>query len=312
MPYVVDFHTHSSHSSDGAVPPAEMVASAVANNPGITHMALSDHNTYTGCRSFLDACHRHGIEGFVSAEISGAHPDMPETEFHFLTTFGTEWNESVAKRADLFVSHFNRLLRADTENMFLFLEAAAQLGIRISWRQIARQASQVFRSLPAGQDPDMIPAPGFHHLRKIIREGNMDETTTARKTDLEVRVWKHAGVRPAPTPFITDAYAIYRQAKPAVVLAHPMLHNRSPEDLRPYLREWQREIGLVGLECHYKNVLHTEWAALGDELGLLVSAGSDRHTAYVAGDPATSVPVVGENQADLSSLLDVLRTAGKG
>ena len=96
-----------------------------------------------------------------------------------------------------------------------------------------------------------------------------------------------------------------------MVLAHPMLYNRSPDELRPYVREWQREIGLVGLECHYKNVLHAEWKALADELGLLVSAGSDRHTAYVAGNPATSVPVVAEDQADVPALLDVLRAAGK-
>ena len=171
MPYFIDFHTHSSHSSDGAIPPAEVVASALTNNPGITQMALSDHNTYTGCRTFLDACRKHGIEGFVSAEISGAHPDMPETEFHFLTTFGTEWNESVAARVDLFVPHFNRLFRADTENMFLFLEAAAQLGVRISWRQIVRQASQIFRQPAARAGPRhdpaaRLPSPSKGHPRE--------------------------------------------------------------------------------------------------------------------------------------------------
>jgi hypothetical protein len=311
MPYFVDFHTHSSHSSDGAVPPTEMVASALASNPGITQMALSDHNTYTGSRSFLNACRKHGIEGFVSAEISGSHPDMPDTEFHFLTTFGTEWNDAVGQRVNLFVPHFNRLARVDTENMFLFLEAAAQLDVRISWREVVKQASHVYRSLPPGQDADMIPAPGWHHLRRIIRDGKWGETTTGGRTDLEVRAWKQTGVRPLSTPLITDAYATYRQARPAVVLAHPMLYNRSPDELRPYVREWQREIGLIGLECHYKSVLYAEWRAFADELGLLVSAGSDRHSAYVADNPAASVPVVTEDQADVPALLDVLRAAGQ-
>lgn len=309
MPYFVDFHTHSSHSSDGAIPPAELVASALANNPGITQMALSDHNTYTGSRSFLDACRRHGIEGFVSAEISGSHPDMPDTEFHFLTTFGTDWNDSVAQRISLFIPHFNRLARVDTENMFTFLDVAAQFGVRISWREVVKQASHLYRNLPAGHDPDMIPAPGWHHLRRIIRNGNWGETTTTGRTDLEVRAWQQAGVRPLPAPSITEAYPIYRQARPAVVLAHPMLYNRSPAELRPYVREWQREIGLIGLECHYKSVLYAEWKALADDLGLLVSAGSDRHAAYVAGDPVTSVPVVGEDQANIPALLDTLRAA---
>jgi hypothetical protein len=310
MPFVVDFHTHSAYSSDGAIAPADLVGSAKTNNPAITHMALSDHNTYGGCRDFLAACRDHGIEGFVFAEISGTHPGLPGTEFHFLTCLGGTWSDSVAKRARLFIPHFNRLSRVDTKNMFLLLEAAGQLGIHIGWRQVVRQSTEVYRRLPAGQNPDMIPPPGFHHLRRIIRDGGFGEQTVSRQTDLEARVWRQAGVQPLPTPSITDAYPIFRQARPAVILAHPMLYGRTPAELRPYIQEWQREMGLVGLECHYGNVLDGPWKALADELGLLVSAGSDRHAAYVAGDPKASVPVVREDQADIPALLAALRAAG--
>ncbi len=310
MPYVVDFHTHSSFSGDGLIPPADLVRSAKANSPAITHMALSDHNTFSGCRDFLAACGQHGIQGFVFAEISGTHPDMPDTEFHFLTCLGTAWTDSVAQRAGLFTPHFNRLSRVDTDNMFLFLEAAGQLGIHIGWRQVVRQSTEVYRQLPTGQNPDMIPPPAFHHLRRIIRDGGFGEQTTSRKTDLEARVWRQAGVRPLPTPSITSAYPIYRQARPAVILAHPMLYPYTPAELRPYVREWQREMGLMGLECHYGNVLDAKWKALADELGLLVSAGSDRHSSYEAGNSKASVPVVHEDQADIPSLLDVLRAVG--
>ncbi len=311
MTHYIDLHTHSSHSPDGAIPPADLVASAKANNPAIRWMALSDHNTYTGCESFLQACHDAGIEGFVSAEISGAHPDMPANEFHFLTIFGTEWTPAIAERASLFIPHFNRLAHVDTENMFLLLDAAGRMGIRIAWRDVVRQASAAYRDLPAGQDPAMIPSPGFHHLRKVIRDGDFGETTTGGRTDLESRAWKQAAVQPKPTPPITEAYPIYKQARPAVILAHPMLYGASPDELRPYIREWQHEIGLTALECHYKNVLYPQWKALADDLGLLVSAGSDRHAAYIAGDAAASVPAVQPDQADVPALLDVLRAAGQ-
>ena len=310
MPFVVDFHTHSAHSSDGAMTPADLVGSAKANNPAITHMALSDHNTYSGCRDFLAACQHHRIEGFVFAEISGTHPDMPDTEFHFLTCLGAEWTDAVARRARLFTPHFNRLLHVDTENMFRFLEAAGKLGIHIGWRQVVRQSSEIYRHLPAGQNPDMIPSPGFHHLRRVIREGDFGERTVSRQTDLEARVWKQSGVQPLPTPSITDAYPIYREVRPAVILAHPMLYRRSPAELKPYIQEWQREMGLVGLECHYGGELDGPWKALADQLGLLVSAGSDRHAAYVASEPKASVPVVDETQADIPALLEALRAAG--
>lgn len=266
MPYVVDFHTHSTYSSDGSIPPADLVCSAKANNPAISHMALSDHNTYSGCSDFLTACGHHGIEGFVAAEISGTHPDLPGAEFHFLTCLGRAWTDAVAQRARLFTPHCNRLSRVDTENMFMFLEAAGQLDIHIGWRQVVRQSTEVYRHLPAGQNPDMIPPPGWHHLRRIIRDGSFGEKTKSGKTDLETRVWKQAGLCALPTPLITDAYPIYRRAKAAVVLAHPMKYPYTPAELEPYIREWQRELGLVGLECHYGNSLDTAWKALADKL----------------------------------------------
>ena len=307
---MVDFHTHSHHSVDAAILPADLVASAKANNPGITHMALSDHNTYSGCRDFLAACGRHGIEGFVSAEISTAHPDFPGVELHFLTSFGTEWTDGVARRTGLFLPHFNALARTYTENIFRFLEAAGKLGIPLSYRQVVQRSVAFYHGLPEPKDPGMISSPDFYHVRKILREGNYGEKTTSGRTDFEMRAWKETGIKPMPTPSITQLYPIYKQARPAVTLSHPMLYNKSPEEMRPYLREWEREMGLVALEAHYKNVLYPEWKSVADELGLLVSAGSDRHNAYVAGDPTGSVPVIAEGQADIPALLDVLQAAG--
>lgn len=310
MAYFVDFHTHSYHSVDATNLPADLVASARDNNPAITHMALSDHNTYSGCPAFLAACRQHGIEGFVSAEISTSHPDFPGMEIHFLTGFGTQWTDAARRRISLFAPHFNAVDRVHAENVFRFIEAAQTLGIRLDYRQVVQRSVAFYHNLPEPRDPTMISPPDFYHVRKILREGDYGEKTTSGRTDIEQRVWKQSGIKPAPTPSIAQLSPIYRQARPAVTLSHPMLYSKTPAEIRPYLREWQREMGLIAIEAHYKNVFYADWKALADELGLLVSPGSDRHHAYVAGDPAASVPVVGEDQADVPALLDMLRAAG--
>ena len=156
----------------------------------------------------------------------------------------------------------------------------------------------------------MIPSPGFHHLRRVIREGDFGERTVSRQTDLEARVWKQSGVQPLPTPSITDAYPIYREVRPARDPRTPDALQAEPcrtQALHPGVASG--EMGLVGLECHYGGEMDGPWKALADQLGLLVSAGSDRHAAYVAGETKASVPVVDETQADMPGLLEVLRAA---
>ena len=309
MPTVLDFHTHSYHSTDGGITPQDLVAGAKANNPAIAAMALSDHNTYSGCQDFLAACKAHGVEGFVSAEVSGAHPDRPDIEFHFLTMFGNAWTEDVSRRTAMFTPHFNALYKTDTENILLFLEAAGRLGHNIPLRSVVQKSVAFYHGLPDDRkNPAMIGPATFHRVREVLDDLKLiDHERRGGKSEFEKDVWRKAGVKPAPTPNITDAYPIYGQARPAVILAHPMHYGLSVEQLRPFIEEWIREIGLIGLEAHYAGVLHAQWKALADELGLLVSAGSDRHNGYIAGDPTAGVPVVEDGQADMNALLEALR-----
>jgi len=307
--YAMDLHFHSWYS-DGKLMPAEMVTSARRDNGDVSCLAMSDHNTYGRCQEFLGGCKRNGIEGFVSAEISGSHPDNP-TEFHFLTSFGPKWDDQTAERANHFAPYFNKLSRVDIQNIFLFLEAAAQLDTRIAYRDVARKSVEWFHSLPEPKSQALIQPTAFRHLRELLRERGLEEGTSGGRTSLEKQVWQRAGVRPQPTPSITEAYAIFRQTRPAVILAHPMLYGATPEQLAPLVCEWQQEIGLIGLEAHYRGSLYPEWKALADELGLLVSAGSDNHgPGYTGEDGGSRVPVIEGGQADVPALMAALRAAG--
>jgi hypothetical protein len=308
MPYVMDFHTHSIHS-DGALPPADLVASAQDNDLRITHMALTDHNTFAGCRVFLDACRVRGIEGFVSAEISGSHPEYPHVEFHFLTTFGNQWTNRVAARIELFTAYLNRLSQVETQNIFLFLHAAAAMGILIPYRRVVEKAVEDFLPTPLRRGGAPMRTPSFDHLRQVMRQRGLTSRRTGDLAGLIREVWARDGARPLPTPPITEAYAAFQDARPAAVLAHPMTYGLSLGQLRPLIEQWRQRIRLVGLEAHYRGELYPQWAALARELGLLVAVGSDMHKAYDR--PADRcVPVVEDGEANVPALLTVLRAAG--
>ena len=309
MSYDLDLHVHS-YYSDGKCSPGEMVASAKRADPQIAQMALSDHNTFAGCREFLAVCEAHQIEGFASAEVSGSHPDLPHIEFHFLVNFGTELTDDVTGRTEMFIPWFNRLTEVDHRNIFMFLAAAARQGTTIPYHQVVRKAAEFYIEDPANRDPGLIKPPTFNHLRRVIRETALNSQSSLGSVGFEQEVWGRAGIEPLPTPPITEAYPIFRRASPAVTLAHPMKHPLTPEEFRPLIEEWQREMGLIAIEAHYGGVFDPGYKALADELGLLVSVGSDIHWSYDSARPHGSVPAVERAQADIPSLLDALRGAG--
>ena len=120
-------------------------------------------------------------------------------------------------------------------------------------------------------------------------------------------------MRPRPSPFITEAYAMFREARPVVTLAHPMLYAWTMEEALPLLEEWKREISLAALEAHYGGRLSPEWKRVADDLDLLCSVGSDSHRAgYSGGHPHTkaplALPVVGD-EIELDRLLELFRRA---
>ncbi len=63
----VDLHTHS-HHSDGVLAPAQLVA--LAQQRGISLLALTDHDTTAGCAEAAGACAVHGIRFLPSAELT--------------------------------------------------------------------------------------------------------------------------------------------------------------------------------------------------------------------------------------------------
>lgn len=310
--HALDLHLHSLYS-DGKVMPAELVATIKRQHPEVEHLALSDHDTFLGCPEFVAACRAHAIEGFVSAEIGGSHPRFPHIEFHFLVNFGRLWSEEVGRRTAVFLPYWNEMKRVDLENVFLFLEASRRLGQPLSFRDVSRKAAEAFARMPEPKDLAIVQPPGFGHLRMLLRELGLETGPHTAPSSYEKRTWEGSGLRPRPSPFITEAYGMFREARPVVTLAHPMLYAWRMEEALPLLEEWKREINLAALEAHYGGRLSSEWKRAADDLDLLCSVGSDSHRAGYSGNhPHTkaplALPVVGD-EIEVDRLLELFRGA---
>lgn len=91
---------------------------------------------------------------------------------------------------------------------------------------------------------------------------------------------------------VVEAIALVHRARGKAVLAHPCAVARGAE-LREVLVEL-KSIGLDGIEAlygPYPEGTRTELLTLADELGLLVSAGSDWHGRSGAAEPGMEMPV---------------------
>ena len=316
MAYCLDFHFHSSFS-DGHGLPRDIVAAALAKDPRVRHLALSDHNSFQGSRPFLTACQATGIEGFVSCELSGSHPACKDREFHFLINFGPEWNDDVAARTRKFAPYFKMLHRVEAENAILFFDLLKAQG---ESQDTVTAGYDILRTTETDYESDDPPAEGvslFKSIRRMIAEKKIPEKYGVRTPlELEKKLWNSAGRFPAPTPVINEAFDIIRETRPRVTLAHPHKYNLDPAALKPLLIEWMGTIGLFALELHYEGRLVSEYRPLADELGLLISVGSDSHNLWKTPGRETSsggLPVLDDELTENAEiLLDMLRRRPAG
>ncbi|MEO9748569.1 MAG: PHP domain-containing protein, partial [Marinobacter sp.] len=65
--FCIDLHCHTT-ASDGALPPRELVARARAR--GVTHLAVTDHDTIAGLEEASEAARETGVTLIAGTELS--------------------------------------------------------------------------------------------------------------------------------------------------------------------------------------------------------------------------------------------------
>jgi len=273
-----DLHTHSTFS-DGTNTPTELIR--LAEEAGLTAVALTDHNTVEGLPDFCKAAAGSSVEAVCGIEISVDHKGH---ELHMLGLFLKPEHydpiRSLLADGNLQKEKSNRLLA----------QALNRGGYRVDYDALCRAT-------------DGLPNRA-HFAKALTNAGYTSSVQDAFATILH----EDAGYYQAPSrPDAGDVVTFLRSLGIAPVLAHPMI-DLTDEQLEQFLSAVVPR-GLLGMETRYPlydEAMTRSATEFASRYRLLESGGSDYH-----GDTKPDIRIgVGRNNVRIP--LQILQELKKG
>lgn len=251
MEKLCDLHIHS-YYSDGSQSPAELLA--LAEQSGLSAIALTDHNTVSGLREFMEAGKGSPVEAVPGIEFSA---EFEGVELHILGLYLPE------SAYDEITRMMQALLeRKQTQNRAL-IQALRDQGMDLDYEQICRRV----------HNNNLNRA---HIAMAMVEKGYVATRQQAFKT------WLSPDKGFYVPPKRLDAFETVRYIKSigaVAVLAHPYLSCKSQEQLDRFLIQ-ATPLGLDGMEVIYSEYDEATTRlsfAVAERFGLLCSGGSDYH-----------------------------------
>lgn len=246
----LDLHLHTTHS-DGSCTPTEVIG--LAHQAGVTALAITDHDITSGIPEAIAAGEQYEIEIIPGVEISSL---MGSSELHILGYF-LDWQDNALNQ------RCKSLRDSRHHRNPQIVDRLRSLGIDITYDEV--------RAL-AGSDSVGRP----HIARALMNKGVV--TSAKEAFDRFLGDGKAAYV-PRELPSPADAIRWIKEAHGLAVLAHPTWVKLSDQPLAELVRRLKAD-GLDGVEVYYSTHAARqtrEYLSLAQQLGLLVTGGSDFH-----------------------------------
>ena len=247
---MIDLHTHSTRS-DGTLRPAEVLA--LAEEIGLTAVALCDHNTVDGLPEFLEAAQGRSVEAVAGVEFS---TEYEGTELHILGLFIPPEHYGTV------TALLNEALARKEKSNRALIDALREQGLDLDYDQIR-----------SGADGGIVNRAVIG--AEMVRQGYVSSVKEAFSCWLSE---KHGYYHPPLRPDSFEIIRFIRSIGCVSVLAHPFL-SLEEEPLRRFLTRAVEE-GLDGMETRYPKFDEDTMRLakqMADEFGLLESGGSDFH-----------------------------------
>lgn len=246
----LDLHLHTTHS-DGSCTPTEVVN--MAHQAGVTALAITDHDIMTGVTEAVEVGQQCGIEIIPGVEISSL---AGNSELHILGYFLDRQN------SDLLLG-LKTLRDARHRRNPQIIERLQALGVEITYDEVRALAST-----------DSIGRP---HIARVLMDKHV--VASAKEAfDRFLADGKPAYV-PRELPSPAEAIRWIKAARGLAVLAHPTWVKVADRSLVDLVRQLKAD-GLDGVEVYYSTHAARqtrEYLSLAQQLGLLVTGGSDFH-----------------------------------
>ncbi len=271
-----DLHLHTS-ASDGLFSPAELIG--LLTQCGVTHAALTDHDTMNGLSTALAAARAAGIELWPGVELS----TEDQVEVHVLGYFRAA-PQGMADRLEA-------LRQMRIERMHRMVHALNAAGVGLRPTDIVREAGS---------------SPGRMHVaRALVAKGYAAGVSEAFRRYLLPGRPGFVG-REKLTP--EQAIVLIKEHGGMPVLAHPGIIQAGTKSL-PVRMQGYQEAGLMGVEVYHPRHTPVQRAMLhrfARERGLLITGGSDYHGvpgATLPGDPSLGWDSVNRDYSEFFSKL---------
>ncbi len=241
----MDLQSHSTYS-DGELPPAEVVATAVEQ--GVTTLALTDHDGVDGVAEAAAAAKDAGIVLIPATEISCVHGSIDD--MHMLGY----WVDTIAIGPAMERAQSERVTRARE-----IVERLDAQGVPVTFEDAIAQAG----------DASSVGRP---HIAKAA--GVKPEGMSAFFEE-----WLIPGAKafvPRRWPDAAEATEIIHGAGGSAVLAHPFWDMNDPQEVAALVDD----LDLDGVECFYPAHDRAQTKFLLElcrERGLAATASSDFH-----------------------------------
>jgi hypothetical protein len=273
-----DFHLHST-ASDGVKSPTWVMETAAAN--GVQVLALTDHDTTEGSAEAETAADRLGLRLVPGIELS---TDYGKADVHLLG-FGIDVR-STRLQEYLAWLRTSRIGRAEK-----IVEILGGLGAPIDVKRVFEIAGDASVGRP-------------HIARTLMEAGHVQSVQEAFD-----RFLASGGPADVPREKMLPEQAIdeVHRAGGVMFVAHAIFIGEDYPDVVRALAGF----GLDGIETYYKHYTPQQVAAhraLGEELGLAFSGGSDFHGLGNPDDrPIGGIPFA---DTDVDAFLGVLESKG--
>ena len=251
MEKYIDLHTHSL-KSDGSMTPAEVVREA--KKAGLAAIALSDHDTVDGLPEAITEGEKIGIEVIPAIEFSV----QSKTETHILGYF-IDYNNPHLKQI------IKEVVDLRIERNHVTTRRLNELGFDITLEEVRALAPNNF----VGR---------AHFARVLMDKGYTQSVKEGFEKYMSVGKYAYCEKQRLTA---RDAVELIAECGGISFLAHPHLTKLPDDELKEFLAEL-KNYGLCGIEGYYTDYtpeMQAKYHALAEEMGLMISGGTDFHAA---------------------------------
>lgn len=243
---LVDLHTHT-RASDGTMTGTELIEYALKS--GITHIAVTDHDTGASFSEMMGAAERYNITVIAGIEFGSEFGGSSEVHIlgYGMDLENRSLNDAIKALAD-----------GRVERMKKMIAKLNKLGIDISFEELEKDVSIITGRL--------------HLARMLADKGIVENESEAFE--------KYIGSdRPAYVPrFCLKCHELAKLINSAggiTCIAHPYISDLSEDDIRGIISD-----GIQGIEVYYPGhtpIFRESLLRIAREYSLAVTGGTDFH-----------------------------------